>query len=55
MSSLPLGSSPAAVSYTHLKAGLPIKDGIIRNEELVQELKRLANKNDVTASGQNVH
>lgn len=29
------------LSYELKKAGLPIKDGIIRNEELVEELKRL--------------
>lgn len=30
------------LAYELKKAGLPIKDGIIRNEELVEELKRLA-------------
>ena len=29
------------LAYELKKAGLPIKDGIIRNEELVEELKRL--------------
>ena len=43
------------LAYELKKAGLPIKDGIIRNEELVEELKDWINKNDVTASGQNVH
>ena len=32
-----------ALAYELKKAGLPVKDGIIRNEELVEELKRLDN------------
>ena len=44
------------LAYELKKAGLPIKDGIIRNEELVERIKKTGiNKNDVTASGQNVH
>lgn len=31
------------LAYELKKAGLPVKDGIIRNEELVEELKRLDN------------
>ena len=31
------------LAYEVKKAGLPVKDGIIRNEELVEELKRLDN------------
>ena len=31
------------LAYELKKAGLPVKDGIIRNEELVEELKRLNN------------
>ena len=31
------------LTYELKKAGLPVKDGIIRNEELVEELKRLDN------------